>query len=115
MSVQVVAEAEKVVRRSRRRPGLIAAGVFALMTATGGLWIGSTPTDHVVAGDCGPVFAGRAGSVNTCAIPANTPTDDAIEKFIGTTAVGGILGGLGGGMVGLGWGLIGGAASNIPW
>lgn len=111
-----VHEAETVVRRSdrrrlRRRAG-IAAGALAVSLLTGGVWGGGGGIDSAQA--CTPITAGRAGTL-PCDLPKNSPTDDAIEKFIGTTATGCVVGfvfGLGAGLLP---GCVGGAVGNIAW
>jgi hypothetical protein len=98
-------------RPSGRKRALIAGGAIALSVATGPLW--AQPSDGASA--CGNVNAGRAGTINTCNIPKNTHTDDVIEKVIGTTTTGCVVGfvfGLGAGLLP---GCVGGLVGNIAW
>lgn len=99
-------------RPSARRKGVIVGVALAVSVATGGVWGGGAPATAQAA-DCQPVFAGRAG-VLPCP-PPNSATDNTIEKVIGTTTVGCLLGFLAGGGVGAIWGCAGGAAGNIVW
>lgn len=112
-----VKEAENVVReanvrrnKQRKRNGFIAAGALALSLLTGStVW--GTPSHQAAA--CQPVFAGRAGMI-PCP-PPNTPTDDKIEKLIGTTATGCVTGFVFGLVPGMWAGCVGGLVGNIGW
>lgn len=96
----------------RATKGALAGTALLVGVATGGLYLESSqPT--TTSASCHHVFAGRAGSL-PCRGPS-TPGDRQIQKFIGTTSTGCVIGFVGGGGVGAVWGCIGGAASNIPW
>jgi hypothetical protein len=94
---------------SGKRKGVIVGATLALSVATGPVW--AAPSEDAAA--CTPVFAGRAGMV-PCAAP-NSKTDDAIEKFIGTTTTGCVVGFVFGYVPGMIAGCVGGAVGNIAW
>lgn len=105
----IVRDSEQQRRRSRRRRGFILAGTLTVSLLTGPLW--AAPSDGAAA--CTPITAGRAGTL-PCE-RSNTRADDAVEKFIGTTVTGCLLGGIFGGVPGAIAGCVGGAAGNIAW
>lgn len=105
-----VKEAESIVKRSRRRPGYIAAGTLLLSLVANGVL--STPAS-ASGGSCS--LGGRNAGIY---VPCNQPrsaADRAVEKGIGTTTVGCALGLIFGEIPGMVAGCVGGAAGNIPW
>lgn len=113
----LVGEAESIVRdanrqriKRRKRNGFIAAGTLSLSLLTGSTVWGA-PSHQAQA--CQPVFAGRAGMI-PCP-PPNTPTDDTIEKIIGTTTTGCVVGFTFGLVPGMWAGCVGGLVGNIAW
>lgn len=101
---------------SGRARGAIAGSALALGVATGGFWVSDSPAPvQTDASDCQTVFAGRAGTFNTCNRPADDLVAKNIKKAVGTTGTGCVLGWWTGGPAGIVPGCVGGLVSNIPW
>jgi hypothetical protein len=101
---------------SNRMKGIILCFTLIVCSMTVGLWAHKPVSTHVSqASSCETVFAGRAGSFNTCNRIPDDQVSRNIQRGVGTTFTGCVIGLLSGGPVGAGWGCVGGLASNIPW
>jgi hypothetical protein len=110
-------QADEVVQQfwtRRRRLGFGMGLAIAVSALSGPVWVDGSGGQSTATA-CTPITAGRAGTL-PCERD-NSPTDDLIEKIIGTTATGCVVGFVSTGFnpVGLGWGCVGGLVGNIAW
>lgn len=99
-----------------RTKGAIVGMGLVVGVVTGGVWA-SAPGDttSTPAASCGQVFAGRAGSINTCKRIPDDQVARNIKQGVGTTFTGCVVGLASGGPAGAIYGCLGGLVSNIPW